>query len=184
MVAEASVPVPSKREEVNSTDQTGENTMTFLKVQSGGLVNADQIVQITEMQASTFLRNGTCRAKLSNETVITLAGGEEEIRQRLQPVVAAAPGFVLLRLYLDPDDLGKTTIMRSPVVAWRIDGDFALPIAPEDEDAGCFGDGVLMPDKRVVQSHGRTFPNEEEWAAGMSEDVEYYRKQRFAKISS
>ena len=67
-----------------------------------------------------------------------LTGDVDEIERALAPVVAAAPGYVRLHYEGEGDD--GPLIDRTPVVAWRITGNGAIPVSP------------------VKMSHGSTTP--------------------------
>lgn len=59
------------------------------------------------------------------------------------------------------------------MVAWRIDKDFAIPVAPDEDstEGNCIGSGVLLPDGRVVNPFMQTFADEAAWAAAMAEQA-------------
>jgi hypothetical protein len=44
-------------------------------------------------------------------------------------------------------------VVRLPVVAWRIDGNCAEPVCPDDIETPTLSSGVLTPDGRVIVSY-------------------------------
>ena len=61
-------------------------------------------------------------------------------------IVKADPGFELLAAHHD----GEFKIERSPIVAWRIEGDFAEPIALNPLFDGAFLTAVKCPSREII----------------------------------
>jgi hypothetical protein len=140
----------------------------FLRTANGGLINADRIASIR----SEKNRHGVWRAvaTVPDHDNVPLSGDLNTIERMLRPVVPAEPGYTLLRYYADFDENGDAEVERYPIVAWRIEEDCATLVTPVDDDGGAsnfIGDGVLMPDGRVIWPYQTTFASEAEWRAAM-----------------
>jgi hypothetical protein len=61
-------------------------------------------------------------------------------------IIKADPGFELLAAHHD----GEFKIERSPIVAWRIEGDFAEPIALNPLFDGAFLTAVKCPSREII----------------------------------
>ena len=48
------------------------------------------------------------------------------------PVITATPGYEVIEAFPDPEAPDGIAVDRTPIVAWRIDGQSALPVAPLD----------------------------------------------------
>ena len=144
----------------------------FLRTSSGGLINAARIERIEqgEEREKRLLRS---RAILWDGGSLTLVDDVDKIEKALLPVIAAAPGFTFLRYYADWDESGGPGVERLPVAAWRIDGDVALPVIPDDAmvSSNCIGSAVLMPDGQVVNPYVQTFANEAAWRVAMDAEA-------------
>lgn len=141
----------------------GQTMTRFLKTVDDKLVNVDRIVRIEEGgQAGSQWRS---RATLDDGTDAMLAGYIDEIERALLPVVAAAPGFTVLR-YGELPDGESPLIERLPIVAWRIDRGFALPVTPDDDDEDIYSfvmSGVLTPEGQVIGQSGEIYDGEAAW---------------------
>jgi hypothetical protein len=132
----------------------------FLRLETGGRVNADQIVQIT-------YRGSGALATLRDGSYLKLSANMDEIEKELLPVVAAAPGYTLLQYYAQEDGV-EAIITRTSIVAWRIDRDIAIPVTPDNDDDDCSNRieyGVLLPDGQVIRPWLGACSNEEDWRA-------------------
>ena len=66
----------------------------------------------------------------------------------LLPAIPAPTGYEALRVVIDPAGDEPPTIRRSPIIAWRLDGERAIPITAEpleDHD----GIGICTPEGSV-----------------------------------
>jgi hypothetical protein len=157
----------------------------------GDLINADRIESITPVKKN---ESWGSRAILKDGKDVTLQGDLDEIRRLLLPVVAASPGFTLLRFFgpvgvREPDGQrlpdageGDPYIEKMPIVAWRIDESHAVPVTPNDSDddriSNLIGAGVLLPDGQVVMPFDARFDNEEAWLAEMTQRAGSWSKLR------
>ena len=113
-----------------------------------------------------------------------VSGDVYAIERLLLPVVAASPGFTLLRFpallgargpdgeLLPNAGEGDPYVDRMPIAAWRIDETHALPVTPDDDDdriSNLIGSGVLLPDGQVVVPFDARFDNEEAWRAEINQ---------------
>ena len=138
--------------------------MTFLRAADGGLVNSSMIERI-DRNPEDF----TLYATLSGGKVVTLKGGEEDIELQLSPIVPATPDFTLLS-YCD-FEYGEPVVRRTPITAWQVIGNLALPIAPDDGGSSCIRLGVLTPDGQVIDHEEGTYENEAEWRKAIAKQV-------------
>jgi hypothetical protein len=124
---------------------------------------------------------GRSRATLDDGVSVTLTCDIDFIEPALLPVVVAVPGYVHLRYYDDAEEGEhdiRETVERMPIVAWRIADDIVFPVTPDEDEASSnlIGEGVLLPDGRVVQPFMELFDNEETWRAQMERQAEIQRK--------
>jgi hypothetical protein len=85
-------------------------------------------------------------------------------RAAAAPAVPAQPGFFVLRFFGGDTEDDKSLVSKDPVVAWRIDGWDALPVAlhennHEDEYS------ILCPDGRVIDPGNYHHDDEAAWRA-------------------
>jgi hypothetical protein len=137
----------------------------FIKAGQKVLFNIDQINRIESRpnkEVCVFFNNGE-NATFHNTV--------DDIEQRLLPVVPAAPNFTVLRYFYEEVEDPTFSVERSPIVAWHIDKDIALPITVD-----CFNimeddnSAILLPDGQVIQQYVERFPNEEAWKASRREE--------------
>jgi hypothetical protein len=147
----------------------------FLRTEGGDLINADQISQI---EADGERR---CKATLLNGSAVSFRCGIDRIERRLGPVLAAAPGCTVLDY--GEDDHGAVTVVRLPVVGWRLAESLVTPVTPADDDL-LNPDGestVLLPDGQVFKQGDQTWPNEVSWFEEMEKQAKGRREQKSAK---
>jgi hypothetical protein len=152
----------------------------FLRTEDDTLINADQISQIEQIEPDD---QGRCKATLIDGSVVWFSGGLDRIERQLCHTVAAPPGYTALR-YVESSDGSEPFVIRSPVVAWRITGDTALPVVPDREgvvNLDITKISILTPDGRVFQWGVQSSPNEENWRAEMDRRSEVRREQERAK---
>ena len=153
----------------------------FLSLGFGaGLINPDRIDRVEPVDRDQGLRS---IATLSDGSRGVISGDVYAIEKLMLPVVAAAPGFTLLRFFgpvgvrgpngerLPHAGEGDAYVERMPIVAWRIDETHAVPVTSDDDDgriSNLIGSGVLLPDGQVVVPFDATFDNEEAWRTEMS----------------
>jgi hypothetical protein len=88
---------------------------------------------------------------LEGDVVLTTrALGDFDLEMHTAPVIPAEPGYSVVRLF--DDDL-PDACYGTPVIAWRIEGDYACPICPGDDSPSRSGSdrwGILHPNGKVV----------------------------------
>jgi hypothetical protein len=139
----------------------------FLALGYGGkLINADLIKTIE--QITPKIKGDRCNAiaVLKDGTRQELSWGYDETQISLMPSAPASPGFHLLAYYRT--EKGGDYVLKSPVVAWKIDMSMARPICPDDfcEEEWA----ILYPDGRVVCPFNQWRENEAKW-------VEHHRQK-------
>jgi hypothetical protein len=149
---------------------------TFLKTRSGELINAAFVRRITEHELTVTAYMADSKPMFEFEG--SLDQNRLEVVQRaLMPVVPAAPGYLLLE-YSGPSPFGDSYVTRTPIVAWRCDGEMALPVTPDDQlecnfgrDTSCpYTKAVLCPDGRVVWPRIGVFADEATWLLRVESD--------------
>jgi hypothetical protein len=162
----------------------------FLRTDDGELINPDRIERIGEV-TKPIRGLERSRATLSDGISVTLTCEIDAIERALLPVVVAAPGYVHLRYYDDAEEGEpdiQETVVRMPIVAWRIAADRALPVLVTElmESSACFGEAVLQPDGQVVAPYEGRWLDEAEWRAEMKAVAKATRKaqaEREAKLA-
>jgi hypothetical protein len=141
------------------------------------LINADRIDKIERDEGRRS------RAILNDGGSVMVQDAIDVVERSLLPVVAASPGYTLLRFFGGLGTRGPNGeclphagednpyVERLPIVAWRIDDSHARPVTPHDDDdaiSNLIGSGVLLPDGQVAVPFTGTFENEAAWQAEMS----------------
>lgn len=85
----------------------------FLKTEDDYLINADTVAYISRTDEMEMLAH----FKDKSAEPAKLARWPDDVEVAAMPLLAAAPGFMKLRVYR-----GATEVFRTPVVAWRISG--------------------------------------------------------------
>jgi hypothetical protein len=90
-------------------------------------------------------------------------------------VVPATHGYFVLNYHGDKPD-GGALVTNTPIVAWRVEGDCAMPITPDPfgDDGLDYNQAVQTPNNSVIVPCGDHFENEQEWI----EDVRAQMKDR------
>ena len=116
-----------------------------------GYINSADIVRVTQGRDHAIIKTragDTWRSHSDAEAIVLM----------MAPVIPALPGYTVLTAH-DAEE-GELFVTRSPVVAWRILDDLAVPVTPDTEVGQV---AVLFPDGQVVIPGMVSFKNEEAW---------------------
>jgi len=81
----------------------------------------------------------------------------------LLPAIPAPTGYEALRVVIDPAGDEPPTIRRSPIIAWRLDGQNAIPVTVGD-DVSHAHVGIRAPDGWIYgPDEGERINSEEHW---------------------
>jgi hypothetical protein len=152
----------------------------FLKTGWNSLINADSIERIhepAEEQADDHLTRATAVLKNGERVKLDPTLSVAEIEVMCLPVVPANPGFVLLNYWgSEADD----SVSRIPIVAWKISGDTALPVVPDEMPKK--NGYVLYPDGQVCDAFNTIiWESEEKWLEEMREQEAEKRRKNAAQ---
>ncbi|MFP4147668.1 MAG: hypothetical protein ACLFSI_08150 [Halorhodospira sp.] len=103
---------------------------TFAVSTQGGLIPSERVIRVRPPTAESF----------GSQLEYAADGGQQATAQTpipitpvdFLPVIAATPGYELLEPFDDPEAPEGIAVDRTPIVAWRIDGQSALPVTPLD----------------------------------------------------
>lgn len=119
---------------------------TFAVTTSDGLIPSPRIIRIAAPPAVPF------RLQIEyagDEGRQAMTRSSPPIRTvDFQPVIPAAPGFEVVEITPAPETLLGYDLVRTPIIAWRLDGERAIPITAEpleDHD----GIGICTPEGSV-----------------------------------
>jgi hypothetical protein len=134
----------------------------FLRTSDGRLINTADIEEIRDEKDDKGLWR--TRAYLRQGSSAVIEEDVDRLERALLPVVPAAPGFALIQ-YLRGDGSDEETILREPVVAWRVHGGSTMPVEPvglgwTDTDGMS---SVVFPDGSVYRIEDSWFANEQQW---------------------
>lgn len=157
----------------------------FIETLEDAAINLDYVVRIErrgdkygdKCRLEVASPNGTYKA----DTYYSL----NELTRLTKPLVPAHPGFYLLGAYA-LDDPEEIWIDKSPVVAWRVDGEYAEAVTTDDQAHGdnLLLQGVLTPDGEVVAPFDATWGSVEGWKKEAKERLEKYRERQQAKAKA
>ncbi|MBK1736231.1 hypothetical protein CKO15_13355 [Halorhodospira abdelmalekii] len=133
---------------------------TFAIDTSDGVIPADRIIR-------------TLRPRGCHTTMVEYQGGDGQPAKTQAsvpislvdylPVIPSTPGYEVVELFPDEDAIDGLGIERIPIVAWRIDGQSALPVIPLDTLHG--------DDQAILTPSGAVFARDQ-WFA----DLAAYRR--------
>jgi hypothetical protein len=153
---------------------------TFLKTTTGDLINAAHVRRISE-------KRGRPVATMDDDDTVELYGHNiDAVQQLLMPIVAAAPGFMVVRCSLSEHFWGRERdISRAPVLAWRYDGRFATPVTADnwvERNLPCDpkNAALLCPDGRVI-APGGNFDDEATWIGHVEGEHETAKARKAAE---
>ena len=108
--------------------------MQLIECTTGTFISGDMIASVREVDddGDTYTE-----AKLRNGSVVYPILAIEEVVSSLAPVIPAAPNTVALIALAKAD--GSVEVQRHPLIGWRIEGVFNVPVVP----SACACDGFL-----------------------------------------
>ena len=154
--------------------------MRFLQTDSGeGLINAAHLVQIEDVKGEDA--SGSV-AKLADGRSVSFYFNANMLEASLCPVIAAAPGFMLLQKYKNDDE--NRAPLRLAIVASRVDQHgIAYPVVAQEISDHIAVVAILQPDGQVIESGslGGVYDDEAEWLADVKEREDEAIKNADAK---
>lgn len=162
----------------------------FLTAANHNLINADDIERIEHQTSGAKGEEWSAIAVMrKSHERIRLDRPYHAVVQQMQPTIAAAPGYTLLAIRFEYDDI--PIIERLPVIGWRVlyySKRAAEPIVPEshwliDDDGELYTPCILCPDGRVIDQSGLVIhASEQEFlAASLARSKERALKDREAQ---
>lgn len=136
---------------------------TFSIYTQDGLIPASRLIRIIPTSKAGGARSPQRveYATEQNQTAITEAIAPAHEVDFL-PVIPASPGYELIVAHKDPDAIDGVSVERIPIVAWRIEGQSALPVTPLE--APC-------PDPAILTPAGEVFADDQ-WFS----DIELFKR--------
>ncbi|MCG5531287.1 hypothetical protein LRD18_10510 [Halorhodospira halochloris] len=103
---------------------------TFAIETDAGLIPSERITRVIQPKGNNLITKIEYLAE---------KGGREIAQTQVPvdnadflPVIPATPGYELLELFPDPDVSDGIAVDRTPIIAWRIEGQAALPVTALD----------------------------------------------------
>jgi hypothetical protein len=151
----------------------------FIRTPDGEYINTAHIVsfqvrrrKVGEKDSVTFELTGGGQAHAQYYDAI-------DLDQLLAHTVPATPGYEAVQLFVNPD--GTEWTSRTPIIAWRIDGNYVTPVALDGPAHNGTGTGVLTPDGRVFVLEVADYPSFDAWVKGTKEaEVRYVATREVA----
>jgi hypothetical protein len=119
----------------------------FLSTHDDKLISSDRIAELEQVSDRETV------AKLVDGGEAVLLQSARQIDSFFQRVVPAAPGLILLSVRVDVHNAFEC-VVRSPILAWRIDDAYGCVAAITFDGHDWHGGGLLLPDGRVFDHSG------------------------------